>query len=41
MSAGQHPDTFSSHDTLQVEGTTYDYYRLDAVEGSADLPFSL
>lgn len=41
MSAGQHPDTFRSRDSLEVAGTTYDYYRLDAVEGSADLPFSL
>ncbi len=41
MSAPQHPDTFGSRDSLEVAGTTYDYYRLDAVEGAADLPFSL
>ena len=41
MSAPQHPDTFGSRDSLEVQGTTYDYYRLDAVEGAADLPFSL
>ncbi|MFC6850690.1 aconitase family protein [Aquipuribacter hungaricus] len=41
MTAGQHPDSFSSRSTLEVAGTTYDYYRLDAVEGAADLPFSL
>ncbi len=41
MSASQHPDTFGSRDSLEVGGTTYDYYRLGAVEGAADLPFSL
>ena len=41
MSARQHPDTFSSRSSLEVAGSTYDYYRVDAVEGSADLPFSL
>ncbi|WP_336923889.1 aconitate hydratase [Aquipuribacter sp. SD81] len=45
MSAGQHPDShpdsFGARDTLDVEGTGYDYFRLDAVEGAAALPFSL
>ncbi|MGJ7441578.1 aconitate hydratase [Aquipuribacter sp. MA13-6] len=41
MSAGQHPNTFDSRDSLEVGGRSYDYFRLDAVEGSADLPFSL
>ena len=41
MSAGQHPNTFDSRATLDVDGRSYDYYRLDAVDGSADLPFSL
>ncbi|WP_380168041.1 aconitate hydratase [Jannaschia sp. R86511] len=41
MSAGQHPNTFDSRDSLEVGGRSYEYYRLDAVEGSADLPFSL
>ncbi len=41
MSAGQHPNTFDSRDSLEVGGRSYDYYRLDAVEGSTDLPFSL
>ena len=35
------PDTFGAKATLDVGGTTYDVYRLDAVDGSADLPYSL
>ncbi|MFC5379735.1 aconitate hydratase AcnA [Aquipuribacter nitratireducens] len=41
MSAGQNPDSFSSRDTLEVGEERYDYYRLDAVEGARDLPYSL
>ena len=41
MSARQHPDTFRSRSSLHVGEVDYDYFRLDAVEGSADLPFSL
>ena len=41
MGATTGPDSFGARDTLDVDGTTYDFYRLDAVEGSADLPYSL
>ncbi|MGY1603189.1 aconitate hydratase [Geodermatophilus sp. SYSU D00815] len=34
-------DSFGARSTLSVDGTDYDIYRLDAVEGSAKLPFSL
>jgi aconitate hydratase A / 2-methylisocitrate dehydratase len=34
-------DSFGARATLSVDGTDYDIYRLDAVEGSAKLPFSL
>nr|WP_275585862.1 aconitate hydratase [Geodermatophilus sabuli] len=34
-------DTFGARSTLTVDGTDYDIYRLDAVEGSEKLPFSL
>jgi aconitate hydratase len=34
-------DSFGSRDTLEVGGSSYEIYRLDAVEGSQDLPFSL
>ncbi|HYH26133.1 MAG TPA: aconitase family protein, partial [Blastococcus sp.] len=34
-------DTFGARSTLSVDGTDYDIYRLDAVEGSDKLPFSL
>ncbi|RBY97792.1 aconitate hydratase [Blastococcus sp. TF02-8] len=34
-------DTFGARSTLSVDGTEYDIYRLDAVEGSEKLPFSL
>ncbi|SDE62731.1 aconitase [Blastococcus fimeti] len=34
-------DSFGARSTLSVEGTDYDIYRLDAVEGSEKLPFSL
>ncbi|NYJ08836.1 aconitate hydratase [Petropleomorpha daqingensis] len=34
-------DSFGAKATLRVEGTDYDIYRLDAVEGSDKLPFSL
>ncbi|WP_245177454.1 aconitate hydratase [Geodermatophilus sp. DF01-2] len=34
-------DSFGARTTLTVDGTDYDIYRLDAVEGSAKLPFSL
>jgi len=35
------PDSFGSRATLEVGGTSYDIFRLDAVEGAARLPFSL
>ncbi len=38
-SSGQ--DSFGSRAQLEVGGTSYEYYRLDAVQGSARLPFSL
>src|SRR3954463_10218233 len=34
-------DSFGARSTLTVDGTDYDIYRLDAVEGSDKLPFSL
>jgi len=34
-------NSFDAKDTLKVGGESYDFYRLDKVEGSADLPFSL
>src|SRR3954466_11673317 len=34
-------DSFGARATLDVDGTDYDIYRLDAVEGSARLPYSL
>ncbi|MGH3319212.1 MAG: aconitate hydratase AcnA [Streptosporangiaceae bacterium] len=34
-------DSFAARDLLRVGDASYDIYRLDAVEGSADLPYSL
>ena len=34
-------DSFGAKGTLEVGGTSYDVFRLSAVEGSADLPYSL
>ncbi|MGY1715486.1 aconitate hydratase [Geodermatophilus nigrescens] len=34
-------DSFGARSTLSVDGTDYDIYRLDAVEGAGKLPFSL
>src|SRR3712207_2314704 len=34
-------DSFGARSTLTVDGTDYDIYRLDAVQGSEKLPFSL
>ncbi|WP_409333139.1 aconitate hydratase [Trujillonella humicola] len=34
-------DSFGARATLSVDGTDYDIYRLDAVEGADKLPFSL
>jgi len=34
-------NSFDAKATLSVGGTSYDYYRLDKVDGSARLPFSL
>ncbi|WP_041795374.1 aconitate hydratase [Modestobacter italicus] len=34
-------DSFGARTTLDVDGTEYDIFRLDAVEGSEKLPFSL
>ncbi|MGR6964906.1 aconitate hydratase [Geodermatophilus sp. URMC 61] len=34
-------DSFGARATLSVDGTDYDIYRLDAVEGAERLPFSL
>jgi aconitate hydratase len=34
-------DSFGARSTLSVDGTDYDIYRLDAVEGAERLPFSL
>ena len=38
---GATQDSFGAKSQLEVGGKTYDIYRLDKVEGSADLPFSL
>jgi aconitate hydratase len=34
-------DSFGARSTLDVAGTSYEVFRLDAVEGAADLPYSL
>ena len=34
-------DSFGAKGQLEVGGSSYEIYRLDAVEGSGDLPFSL
>ncbi|MGD7705587.1 aconitate hydratase [Microlunatus sp. Y2014] len=34
-------NSFNSQDTLEVDGTSYQIFRLDAVEGSDALPYSL
>ena len=34
-------DSFGAKSTLDVAGTTYEVFRLDAVDGAADLPYSL
>jgi aconitate hydratase len=34
-------DSFGARNELTVGGTTYEVFRLDAVEGAADLPYSL
>ena len=41
MSAGHSPDSFGARDTLQVGEQSYEVFRVAAVEGSQDLPFSL
>ena len=35
------PDSFGSKGTLEVGGSSYEIYRLDAVEGAERLPYSL
>ena len=37
----QAPDSFTAKDTLQVGDTSYEIYRVDKVEGSDTLPYSL
>jgi len=39
--AAESNDSFGSRAQLEVGGTSYEYFRLDAVDGSARLPFSL
>ncbi len=39
--ANETRDSFGSKATLEVGGSSYDIYRLDAVEGSGRLPYSL
>ncbi len=34
-------NSFGARDTLDVGGTTYEIFRVDAVAGAATLPFSL
>jgi aconitate hydratase len=41
MSSSASIDSFGSRGTLQVGSTSYEIFRLSAVEGSASLPFSL
>lgn len=41
MTAQSSQDSFNAQRTLDVDGKTYNYFALDAVEGSADLPYSL
>jgi aconitate hydratase len=41
MSVGAGRDSFGSRGQLAVDGTTYEIFRLSAVEGAARLPFSL
>ena len=37
----EHPDSFGARSTLDVAGESYEVFRIDAVEGSERLPFSL
>src|SRR5690625_127522 len=37
----EHPDSFGARDTLRVGDESYEYFRLDAVDGADRLPFSL
>ena len=41
MTTGQSKDTFGARSILTVNGTGYEVFRLSAVEGAEDLPFSL
>ena len=34
-------NSFNARDVLNVNGQDYEYFRLDAVKGSAQLPFSM
>ena len=39
--ANSAPDTFGARDQLDIGGASYEIYRLDRIEGSARLPYSL
>ena len=41
MASGKPSDTFSTRDRLTVDDTAYQIYRLDRIDGSARLPYSL
>ncbi|MGH3561692.1 MAG: aconitate hydratase, partial [Mycobacterium sp.] len=41
MAADSIPDSFGTRDQLAVDDTSYEIRRLDRVDGSARLPFSL
>ena len=34
-------NSFNSRDTLTVNGKDYEFYRLDSIKGSENLPFSM
>lgn len=34
-------NSFNSRDVLKVNGQEYEFYRLDAIKGSENLPFSM
>ena len=41
MGSSMSIDSFGAKDSLEVNGTTYAYYRLDKVPGQERLPYSL
>jgi aconitate hydratase len=41
MASDHHPNSFGSASSLQVGDTSYEFYRLRAVQGHERLPYSL